>query len=156
MEWLRDDYTITTDPERLDVDVIHRFLHDESYWAKGIPRDRVERSIAGSICFGLYSAPAPAREPREQVGYARVVSDRATFAYLCDVFVLQAHRGRGLGKWLIEVVSAHPDLQGLRRWLLGTKDAHALYAQHGFTPLASPARFMERHDAEVYTRERSA
>jgi GNAT superfamily N-acetyltransferase len=141
----RGPYEISTDASRLDVDLVHRYLQGESYWAKGIQREVVERSIPGSLCFGVYTGEA-------QVGFARVISDRATFAYLADVFVLEAHRGQGLGKWLMEVVVGHPDLQGLRRWMLGTRDAHRLYAQYGFTALGNPARFMERHDPDVYTR----
>ena len=134
--------TVDTDKRRLDVERIHAFL-TESYWAKGIPLGVVRRSIEGSLCFGLYDGD-------EQVGFARVVSDGATFAYLADVFVLDSHRGRGHGKLLVSTVLAHPDLQGLRRWVLATRDAHALYAQHGFTPLSNPQRFMERHDPDVY------
>jgi GNAT superfamily N-acetyltransferase len=136
--------TVDTDKRRLDVERIHAFL-TTSYWAKGIPLDVVRRSIERSLCFGLYDGD-------EQVGFARVVSDGATFAYLADVFVLDSHRGRGLGKLLVSEVLAHPELQGLRRWVLATRDAHALYAQHGFTPLSNPQRFMERHDPDVYQR----
>ena len=125
---------VDTDQSRLDVQTIHRFLTD-SYWSRGIPFEVVERSIRGSLCFGLYDGD-------RQVGFARVISDCATFAYLADVFVLESHRGRGLGKVLISAVMAHPSLQGLRRWLLATRDAHDLYSQFGFTPLAVPGRFM--------------
>ena len=131
-----DPYEISTDVARLDRALIHRFLHDDSYWAKGVPRDVVDRAIANSLCFGLYGGGA-------QVGFARVVSDRAAIAYMADVFVLAEHRGRGLGKRLIETVMAHPDLQGLRRFFLGTADAHALYRRFGFRPLAEPGRMME-------------
>lgn len=134
--------TVDTDPARLDLAVVHGFLA-ESYWAKGIPLETVRRSIRNSLCFGLYEA-------ENQIGFARVVSDRATFAYLADVFVLESHRGRGLGKLLMGAVVAHPDLQGLRRWMLATRDAHGLYAQYGFTPLPVPERFMQRHDPDVY------
>jgi GNAT superfamily N-acetyltransferase len=136
--------TVDTDKRRLDVERIHAFL-TESYWAKGIPLDVVCRSIEGSLCFGLYDGD-------EQVGFARVVSDGATFAYLADVFILDSHRGRGLGKLLVSAVLAHPELQGLRRWVLATRDAHGLYVQHGFAPLSDPQRFMERHDPDVYQR----
>jgi GNAT superfamily N-acetyltransferase len=132
----RGEYEISTDPARLDRDLVHEFLTSEAYWARGVPRDVVERSIENSLCFGLYRGP-------EQVGFARVVTDRAAIAYLGDVFVLPAHRGRGLGTWLIETVMAHPDLQGLRRFLLGTADAHSLYERFGFHPLARPERMME-------------
>ncbi len=131
-----DPYEISTDVSRLDRALIHRFLHDDSYWAKGVPRDVVDRAIDNSLCFGLYGDGG-------QVGFARVVSDRAAIAYMADVFVLAEHRGRGLGKRLIETVMAHPDLQGLRRFFLGTADAHALYRRFGFRPLAEPGRMME-------------
>ena len=144
-EWRHDGYTVSTNPARLDLEVVHGFLA-ASYWAEGIPRDTVERSIAHSIVFGLYSPDGA------QVGFARVASDRATVAYLGDVFVLEAHRGRGLAKWLMACVHAHPELQGLRRWILLTRDAHALYRQHGWTPLAKPDRWMERWDPDVYRR----
>ena len=138
----RDPYVITTDPGRLDVDAIHAYL-SRSYWAPGIPRDTVARSLPGSIPFGLLHG-------RDQVGFARVISDRATFAYLCDVYVLEAHRGRGLGTWLMEAVVTHPDLQGLRRFVLVTRDAHGLYTRFGFTPLARPERFMEIARPGIY------
>ncbi len=127
---------ISTEIGRLDVDVIHRFLSEESYWARGRAREVVQQCIDNSICFGAYVAG-------QQVGFARVVTDRATFAWLADVFILDDYRGRGYGKTLVAAVLAHPDLQGLRRWLLATKDAHGLYAQNGFTPVP-PERFMER------------
>ena len=146
MEWKQGEFTITDQREDLDIDTIHNFLR-ESYWAKGVPRSVVTKSIDHSLCFGVY------REAK-QVGFARVVSDRATFAYLADVFVVPAHRGRGLGKWLVSCVLAHPDLQGLRRWLLATLDAHGLYEQSGFVPLCEPERFMEIVNASVYQRER--
>ena len=142
MEWARGDFTISCDPAHLDLDVIHGFL-SQSYWAKGIPRDTVARSLEGSLCFALLHQGT-------QVGFARVISDGATIAYLGDVFVLPAFRGQGLSKWLMECVTSHPDLQGLRRWILATADAHGLYAQFGFTALKSPQVFMERHDPNVY------
>jgi GNAT superfamily N-acetyltransferase len=132
----RGDFLISTDPARLDVPLIHDFLANRSYWAAGRPLEVVRRSFASSLCFGLYQG-------QQQVGLARVVTDRATFAWLCDVFVLEAYRGRGLAKWLIEAVMSHPDLQGLRRVLLATLDAHGLYQRYGFTPLADPSKFME-------------
>ena len=133
---LPDGYEISTDPARLDLATIHRYLSEESYWARGIARPLMERSFAHSLCFGLYHQGA-------QAGFARVVTDHATFALLSDVFVLEAHRGQGLSKRLVERLAAHPDLQGLRRWMLVTADAHGLYAQYGFSPLGDPARFME-------------
>ena len=135
---------VDDDPARLDMDVIHGFLAG-SYWAQGIPREVVERAVRGSLCFGLYDG-------ERQVGFARVVTDRATFAYLADVFVLEAYRGRGLSKLLVAEVLGHPSLQGLRRWMLATRDAHSLYAQYGFKPLSAPERFMEMHDPDVYRR----
>jgi GNAT superfamily N-acetyltransferase len=145
--WRRDDgFEISTDKTRVDLDLTHRFLHDESYWAAGVPRDVFERSVAGSMVFGIYN------DAGEQVGFARVVSDLATFAWIGDVFVLDAYRGRALGKWLMECITTHPQLQGLRRWMLATRDAHGLYAQYGFTPLHDPTRFMERWDRDVYKR----
>lgn len=135
---------MTTDPGRIDLDVVHGFLR-EAYWSRGIPRDVVARSLAHSICFGLY-------EGERQVGFARVVTDRATFAWLGDVFVLEGWRGRGLSKWLMDCVMAHPELQALRRWHLATADAHGLYTRYGFTPLSAPERHMERFDNEIYLR----
>jgi GNAT superfamily N-acetyltransferase len=130
-----DAIEISTDPARLDPDAIHAYL-SRSYWAAGIPREIVARSIAHSLCFGVYDGG-------RQVGFARVVTDRATYAYLADVYILESHRGRGLGVRLVEQVMAHPDLQGLRRWGLVTQDAHGLYRRFGFEPLAHPERYME-------------
>lgn len=142
--WTRGDYTISCDPGRLDLDEIHSFL-TSSYWATGISRDLVARSIAGSLPFGLYHGPTG-----RLVGFARVISDRATFAYLGDVFVLESHRRLGLGHWLVEVITGHPELQGLRRWLLATRDAHAIYAKFGFTPIENPERLMHRWRPNFY------
>jgi GNAT superfamily N-acetyltransferase len=139
----RGAYFLSTDRRLLDVGFIHRFLSEESYWAPGIPREVVERSIAHSLCFGLF-------HESQQVGFARMVTDRATFAWLGDVFVIDAHRGQGLGKWMIEALLTHPDLQGLRRCMLGTRDAHGLYERFGFTPPADPSRFLEIHTPNVY------
>lgn len=136
-------YEISTDSSRLDVDAIHAFL-SQSYWSPGIPRAKVARAIANSLCFGAFS-------DGQQVGFARVVTDKTTFAYLCDVYVLEAHRGRGLAQQLMDRVVAHPDLQGLRRMMLATRDAHALYAKYGFTPLAAPDLMMEVHKPNVYS-----
>ena len=143
----RGAFELSDDPARLDVEAIHAFLR-ESYWAAGIPREVVERSLRGSLCFGVY-------EGQRQVGFARCVTDRATYAYLADVFVLPSHRGRGLSKWLMECISAHPDLQGLRRWNLVTRDAHGLYAQHGFTAPRHPERYMEKLDPDVYSKRKA-
>jgi GNAT superfamily N-acetyltransferase len=131
-------YEISTDKARLDLDRIHRFLSAEAYWSPGVPREVVERSIENSICFGVYSAEG------EQVGFARVVSDRATFAWLADVYIESEHRGDGLGKRLVATVLEHPELQGLRRWMLGTADAHELYRRFGFDGLRDVQRFMAR------------
>ncbi len=133
---------IDTDKSRLQIEVIHAFLA-QSYWARGIPLAVVRAAIEGSLCFGVYDGT-------RQVGFARVITDGATFAYLADVFVLESHRGRGLALRLMDAVTSHPSLQGLRRWVLATQDAHGLYAKYGFTPLAAPERFMERHDPTVY------
>ena len=146
MEWTRGEFTVTTDRARLDRDVILRFL-SSSYWAENIPRVTVDKSIDNSLCFGLLAGS-------RQIGFARVVTDTATFAYLADVFVLPEHRGAGLGKWLIECIVSHPELQGLRRWMLGTRDAHGLYRQFGFTPPKHPEIFMEIVDPDVYRRQR--
>ncbi len=135
-----DNFLISTDKARLDVDLIYTFLSRYSYWAKGVPREIVERSIANSLTFGVYHV---AEQGAEQIGFARVITDYATFAYVADVFVIETYRGKGLSKWLIESIRSHPDLQGLRRWLLATKDAHGLYRQFGFRELAAPERWME-------------
>jgi GNAT superfamily N-acetyltransferase len=143
-EWRRDGLAISTDRSRLDRKAIHEFLAG-SYWAKGIPRDVVDRSIGNALCFGLYDGA-------RQVGFARVITDSATFAYLADVFVLESHRGRGLATWLMEAILAHPDLQGLRRWMLVTRDAHPLYRKLGFRELAHPERIMEMTFPNIYER----
>jgi GNAT superfamily N-acetyltransferase len=132
----RDCYRLSFAPEDLDARAAHAFLRG-AYWCEGIPLETVERAIAHSLCIALHAGGAG------QVGFARVVTDRATFAYLCDVYVLDAHRGRGLATWMIETLLAHADLQGLRRFMLFTRDAHALYTGHGFAPLATPQRGME-------------
>ena len=126
---------ISNDRARMDVDTIHRYLSEESYWGKGIPREVVERAIANSLCFG-------ASEKGAEVGFTRVITDFATFAYIADVFVLPSHRGRGTSKQIMQAVRSHPELQGLRRWHLVSRDAHGLYAQFGFAPLESPERHM--------------
>jgi len=145
-EWERDDYVLSTDPARLDREALYRYLSEASYWAERIPRDVFERSVDHALCFGLYAPD------RSQAGFARIISDRATVAYLGDVFVLEPHRGRGLSKWMMDCIIAHPDLQGLRRWILLTRDAHGLYQQFGFTPLAKPDRWMERWAPDLYKR----
>jgi len=145
--WRNGDFEISTDAARIDVATVHGFLA-ESYWAHGIPRHTVEQAIRNSLCFGIYRG-------KQQVGFARAITDRATFAYLADIFVLPEFRGRGLSKWMMECIFAHPDLQGLRRWSLVTRDAHALYQKYGFRLLATPDRWMEKHDPDVYARKQS-
>src|SRR6202049_2313316 len=143
-EYRKREFTVSTDHALINLEVVHGFL-TECYWAKGIPRDVVARSIENSLCFGLYAGG-------KQVGFARVISDYATYAYIGDVFVLESFRGRGLGKWLMECVMKHPRLRGLRRWSLVTSDAHGLYSQFGFEPLKKPQNYMELHRPDVYTR----
>lgn len=135
LEVSRGRFVISTDPKRLDLEGIHATL-SSSYWAEGIPRELVARSIENSLCFGLYDL-------EKQIGFARVITDYATFGYLSDVFVVAEYRGQGLGTWLVEVVRAHPMLTNLRRFLLATRDAHELYRRHSFAPLSAPERFME-------------
>lgn len=142
------DFEISTDKDRLDLGMIHEFLSKRSYWAKGIPLEVVKRSIEHALCFGLY-------QQGKQVGFARVVTDRATVAYLADVFILEPYRGRGLGKGLVRAIIDHPDLAGLRMWILGTKDAHELYAKYGFRKVADTAahdRFMVILNPDAYKR----
>ena len=138
-----ENFEISTDKDRLDVGAIQRFLADESYWAKTRTPEQTRRAIQNSLCFGVYI-------DGRQVGFARVVSDFATFAYLGDVFILDEYRGRGLSKKLMETIVSHPDLQGLRRWLLATRDAHGLYEQFEFSALKFPDRWMERTAPDAY------
>lgn len=146
-EWHRDDYLISTDRADLDVALIHDYLSNSTYWATGRKIEVVQRSVANSLCFGLFKTNP--EEGNQQVGFARVVTDYATFAWLADVFILDEHRGKGLGKWLSEVIISHPDLQGFRRWVLATKDAHELYRRVGFRELHRPDRWMERPDPNM-------
>lgn len=141
-EWRRGEYRISTRREELDLAMIAEFL-SHAYWAEGIPLETVRRSIEHSLPFGVYRGT-------EQVGFARVITDYATFAYIGDVFILPEHRGQGLGHWLAQTMVGHPELQGLRRWSLATRDAHAIYASAGFTPLKTPELWMERHFPDVY------
>jgi len=143
LEERRDGYRVSTNPEHFDIDAIHAYL-TRSYWAEGISRDLVARAVAGSLGFGLFDGDD------RQVGFARVITDRATFAYLSDVYVLEEHRGRGLSKWLVQVIQSHPELQGLRRFVLATQDAHGLYARFGFVPFAHPEFFMEIVKPNLY------
>jgi GNAT superfamily N-acetyltransferase len=140
--WVNGTFTVTCDPSKIDLAVVAEFLAS-SYWAKGIPMATVERALAHSLCFALLDGD-------RQVGFARVISDHATIAYLADVFVLPEYRGQGLSKWLMECIISHPELQHLRRWMLATRDAHGLYEKFGFTPLKRPEIFMERHNPDVY------
>jgi GNAT superfamily N-acetyltransferase len=133
--WQREEFIISTDQDKIQLEEIYAYL-SRSYWAAGRPKDTVKRSIQNSLCFGLFDAG-------RQIGFARVVTDYATFAYLCDVYVLEEYQGQGLGKWLMSVVMSHPELQGLRRWSLATRDAHGLYRQFGFSELKSPGNWME-------------
>jgi GNAT superfamily N-acetyltransferase len=141
-EWRRGEYAIRTDPAGLDVEAVHAYL-TRSYWAAGIPLETVRRSLQHSVNFAILRAD-------ELVGFGRVITDRATFGYVGDVFVLEAHRGKGLSKWLMECMLAHPELQGFRRWVLLTRDAHGLYRQYGFRDLAHPDRYLERWAPDVY------
>jgi len=138
-----NQFYISTDQELLDIDLIHRYLSEEAYWSKGIPKEVVKESIRNSLNFGLYDQGG-------QVGYARVISDYATIAYLGDVFILPDYQGKGLSKKLMQEVMFHPKLQGLRRWILLTRDAHGLYEQFGWKPIGKPDRWMERHNQNVY------
>jgi ribosomal protein S18 acetylase RimI-like enzyme len=143
IEWSRGGYEVSDDLRRLDLGAVHRFISKESYWAEGISEALLARAIAHSLCFGLHRGP-------EQVGFARVVTDRATYGYLCDVYVDRAHRGKGLGKWLVDCVLKHPDLQGLRRIALMTRDAHDLYRPFGFQAMPEATRYLEIHRPDAY------
>lgn len=142
LEETRGDYSVSNDTSRLDLDVIHGYLCN-AYWCEKIPRETVERAMRHSLCFGLYDRD-------RQVGFARIVTDYATYAYVCDVFVLEKHRGRGLGTWLMQCITSHPDLQGLRRWCLTTRDAHELYEKAGFERTRMPERYMDRVKPDIY------
>ena len=142
MTLTKEGYSISTDKTKLDTKFIHQFL-TSSYWADRISKETVVKSIEGSLCFGVFDG-------EKQVGFARMVTDSATFAYLADVFIDEEYRGRGLSKWLMQVILSHPGLQGLRRILLATSDTHGLYAQYGFTPLNNPERWMQIHNPDVY------
>jgi GNAT superfamily N-acetyltransferase len=143
LDWNKENFIISTDKGRLDVGYIHEYLSRQSYWAENIPPHVVKKSIEGSICFGIFI-------DNKQIGFARVITDTACFAYLADVFVDEQYRGLGLSKWLMEVILGHPDLQGLRRFLLATRDAHGLYEQFGFSVLPFPEKWMHIHNPDVY------
>jgi GNAT superfamily N-acetyltransferase len=149
-EAVKNNFHISTDKSKLDVEIIHHYLCNESYWAKNISKDIVQQSINGSVCFGLYDDEKPALSAGRQVGFARVITDYATFGYLADVFILEAYRGKGLSKWMMEVIMNDPDLQGFRRWMLATRDAQGLYAQFGFVPLDKPERIMRYSTFDEY------
>ncbi len=139
----KNDYSISTDKEQLDLEAIHDFLSIQAYWSLHIPKDTVQRAIDNSLCFGVY-------EQQQQIGFARIITDFATIAYLGDVYILEAYRGQGLSKWLMETIMGHPDLQGLRRWILLTGDAHELYRKFGWTDIADHSKWMELHHKDVY------
>ena len=143
MEWQQDEFTISTNRKRLQIDVIHRYLSEESYWAQNRTREQTETAIENSLPFGVYKG-------ENQIGFARVVTDFATFAYLGDVFILEDFRGQGLSKWLMQVIINHSDLQGFRRWILATKDAHTLYEKFDFAALRFPERWMEKTAPDAY------
>ena len=144
MDFTKDGFVISTEKEKMDIDLIHSFL-TRTYWAEGISKEIIRRSIEGSLCFGVF-------ENHKQVGFARTITDKATFAYLADVFIIEEYRGLGLSKWLMEVIMSYPDLQGLRRLMLATRDAHELYKKFGFTPLNNVDRWMHILDPDVYKR----
>jgi len=145
MEWTKDDFSISTDKSKIYTAYVHGQLN-QTYWAEGIPLEVVERAVKGSLCFGVY-------RHQQQVGLARVITDEATFAYLCDVFIEEQYRAKGVGKWLMEVILAYPTLQGLRRFMLATRDAHGLYQQYGFGPLTFTDRWMHIHQPDVYKKQ---
>jgi GNAT superfamily N-acetyltransferase len=143
MEWQKENFTISTDKNKLNIPYIHRFLSEESYWAANIPIEIVEKSIAHSICLGIYDGD-------KQIGFARIITDEATFGYLADVFIDTDYRTKGLSKWLMEVIMELPFIPLLRRFMLATKDAHGLYEQFGFAPVTFPERLMQVHRPDVY------
>ena len=146
MEWRKDEYLLSTDKSKIDIEIVHGFLA-HSYWAESIPLDVVKKSIDNSLCFAIY-------RDQKLKGFARVISDFATFAYLADVFIVPEERGKGLSIWLMETIMAYPQLQGLRRFTLATRDARGLYERFGFTLFDRPERWMQKHDPHVYTRNR--
>ena len=148
MTWHKNEFTISDEKNLLNKDYIHDFLSNKSYWAENIPEEIVRRSIEGSCCFGIY-------HNEKQVGFARVITDKATFGYLADVFIDEAYRRRGLAHWLMEVVMSHLELQGFRGWMLTTRDAHSLYAKFGFAPLENSQRVMRRSNLDVYAKKNS-
>ena len=146
LTFYRDEFCVSTDKTKLDMDSIHEFLSTKSYWCLNIPKEKVQTSIQNSLCFGVY-------ENKRQIGFARIISDFSTVAYLGDVYILEEYRGNGLSKWLMSTIMSHPNLQGLRRWILLTGDAHGLYRQFGWTDIADPTKWMELHNKAVYSKE---
>ncbi|HSZ84999.1 MAG TPA: GNAT family N-acetyltransferase [Puia sp.] len=146
MNWYKENFIISDEKEKLNAEYIHDYLSKKSYWAENIPLETVKKSIDGSICFGMC-------QNEKQIGFARVVTDKATFGYLADVFIDEDYRGKGLSKWMMEIIMAYPELQGLRRWMLGTRDAHELYSKFGFEPLENPNRVMHIYNADVYKKQ---
>jgi GNAT superfamily N-acetyltransferase len=142
----KNEFCISTDKTKLDIDSIHKFLSTQAYWCLDIPKERVQTAIQNSLCFGVY-------ENEKQIGFARIISDFSTVAYLGDVYIFEAYRGNGLSKWLMETIMGFPELQGLRRWILLTGDAHGLYRQFGWTDIADPSRWMELHNKNVYSKQ---
>lgn len=143
MDWQKGPFRITTNKSKLNISYIHQYLSTESYWASNIPFETVRKSIEGSLCFGVFYDD-------RQVGFARMITDGATFGYLADVFIDESYRGKGLGKWLMDTIMSHPELQGFRRIMLATRDAHGLYAKSGFTPLTFTERWMHIHFPDRY------
>jgi GNAT superfamily N-acetyltransferase len=146
---LKNDFIISTDKSKLNITLIHTYLSKERYWAKNIPLPVVQQSINGSFCFGVYKKEN--NETDTQIGFARVITDYATFGYLADVFISEEYRGKHLSKWLMFEIFNHPELQGFRRWMLATRDAHGLYGQFGFTPINNPERFMQLTKPDIYS-----
>lgn len=144
----KDSYLLSTDKSKLDINLIHDFLCNKSYWAKGIPLDTVKNSIDNSECFGVYF-------DKKQVGFARIITDKSTFGYIGDVFVTEEHRGKGLSMWVMENIMKHPELQGFRRWIILTRDAHELYDKFGFTPVKRPQNYMENHVPDIYLQNKN-
>ena len=148
MKWKKEKYSITTEVNDFDFDVIHDFLSNEAYWSKGIDLNTVKKSVSNSICFGLFNN-------ENQIGFARMITDQATYGYLADVFIIEEFRGRGLSKWLMSCIISHPELQGLRRVTLATSNAHSLYSQFGFKSLNKPEVFMEINKQDIYQLKQS-
>lgn len=146
VEETKNNFIISNDKAKLDIDAIHQYIGGESYWAQGIPFDVLKKAIDNSMCFGVY-------DNNKQIGFARMITDYSTFAYLADVYILESYRGKGLSKWLMEFIMNHPDMKGLRRYMLATKDAHGLYLQYGFKPVANPENIMEIRNPDIYKKE---